>query len=129
VRVVFDTNIYISALIFPGSIAESAMFRIIDGRDTLLVSKDILNELLMTLARKFSKDREQLSRVAFNISEIALMINTGEKISVFADEADNRILECAVSGKADIIVTGDKAILDLKSYKDIKIISLKQYLL
>lgn len=44
------------------------------------------------------------------------------------DESDNRILECATVGKADVIITGDKEMLKLGSYKGIKIITLKDYL-
>ena len=63
-RVVFDTNIYVSAFVLPGSSADRAMQRIFDGHDTLLISKPILDELLTTLARKFSRDADALSRTA-----------------------------------------------------------------
>jgi len=43
------------------------------------------------------------------------------------DEPDNRILECAIYGEADLLVTGDKEILQLQKYKGVKIISLKEY--
>ena len=52
-RVVFDTNIFVSALILPGSRAEQALTRIIEGTDHLILSKSILDELLGVLARKF----------------------------------------------------------------------------
>jgi uncharacterized protein len=47
---------------------------------------------------------------------------------VVADEADNRILECAIAGKAPQIVTGDKELLRLAQYEDVKIVTLRQYL-
>jgi predicted nucleic acid-binding protein len=47
---------------------------------------------------------------------------------VLADEPDNRILECAVSGDADAIVTGDKAMLRLERYEDVPIITLREFL-
>ncbi|MBI3810163.1 MAG: PIN domain-containing protein [Nitrospirae bacterium] len=50
-RVVFDTNIFITALVIPGSQAEKAVLGILDGADTLLISKPILDKLLSTLAR------------------------------------------------------------------------------
>jgi predicted nucleic acid-binding protein len=56
VRVVFDRNIFISALVFPGSQAEQAMFRILEGTDTLVLSKAILDEVLVTISRKFGRD-------------------------------------------------------------------------
>ncbi len=71
VRVVFDTNIFVSALILPGSRAEEALARVIEGTDRLILSKPILDELLGVLARKFSRDREELARVAVWLGELA----------------------------------------------------------
>ncbi|MCI0469762.1 MAG: putative toxin-antitoxin system toxin component, PIN family [Nitrospirae bacterium] len=127
-RVVFDTNIFISALIFPGGAAEKAMLKIINGEDRLLISREIIKEVLSVLADKFSSDRESLSRVAVNLSELGEIVGIRKQIGVLQDEPDNRILECAVSGGADIIVTGDKAMLKLKEYETVKIVSLREYL-
>lgn len=127
-KVVFDTNIFISAFVIPGSQAEKAMLRIIEGMDVLLLSKGILDELLSVLSIKFSRDREEISRLAVILSKMAEWVDPSKKIKVLSDEPDNRILECAVSGNADVIVTGDKEILRLVEYEKIKIISLKEYL-
>lgn len=51
-----------------------------------------------------------------------------KRTRIFKDDPDNRILECAFHGKADVIVTGDKEMLKLKEYKGTKVISLKEYL-
>ncbi len=127
-RVVFDTNIFISAFVIPGSQAEKALLRIIEGRDVLLFSKEILDELLTVLSTKFGRDKEEISRVAVILSEMAERVEPLEKIRVLSDEPDNRILECAVSGNADVIVTGDKGLLRLGKYQKTKIIGLKEYL-
>ena len=127
-KVVFDTNIFISAFVIPGSQAEKAILRIIEGRDVLLLSKGILDELLIVLSTKFSRDKEEISRVAVILSEMAEWVVPSEKIKVLNDDPDNRILECAVSGNADVIVTGDKELLRLGGYEKTKIISLKEYL-
>ncbi len=127
-RVVFDTNIFISALVIPGGQAEKAILRIIEGRDVLLLSKRILDELLTVLSTKFSRDKEEISRVAVIVSEMAERVEPSERIKVLNDDPDNRILECAVSGNADVIVTGDKGLLRLGGYQKLKIVSLKEYL-
>jgi putative PIN family toxin of toxin-antitoxin system len=127
-RVVFDTNIFVSAFVIPGSLAERAILKIVEGEDVLLLSKDILDELLSVLSVKFSRDREEISRVAVFLSEIAEWVETTVEIRVLKDEPDNRILECAASGKADIIVTGDKEMLRLGMHGGTKIISLNTYL-
>lgn len=126
-RVVFDTNIFISALVFPGSQAEKAIQKIIK-RDTLLISKAIINEVLLVLSRKFSSGPEELSRVAVHLAELGEIVRPAKKVSVFQDETDNRIIECALGGRADVIVTGDKEMLTLKEYRGTTIISLREYL-
>jgi uncharacterized protein len=127
VRVVFDTNIYISAIVVPGGAAQAAFQRILEGRDVLLLSKEILDETLAVLSSKFSRDREALSRVAVFLSEISERVKPEKNIRVFQDDPDNRILEGAVAGAADAIVTGDKKILQLREYFSIRIIPLKQF--
>ena len=127
-RVVFDTNIFVSALVFPGGRAEAAMHRILDGHDALLLSPAILDEVLRVLAEKFTRDKEELSRVAVLLGDMAKVLRPKRSIHVLADEPDNRILECAVAGGADRIVTGDKTILALGSFQGISIVPLRMYL-
>ena len=127
-RVVFDTNIFVSALARPGGRAEQALAHVIDGRDTLLLSKAILLETLSVLARKFGRDTEELARVAVFLSDTARLVEPKRKLRIFEDEPDNRILECALEGKADAVVTGDQAMLRLGRYESIRIISLSDYL-
>ena len=127
-RVVFDSNILISALMFPGKQAEKAILGIIKNRDQLLISKPIVDEVLEVLARKFARDPEELSRVAVLLSDLADMVRPRRRVRVLKDEADNRILECAVTGSVDLIVTGDQAMLELGSFEGIQIASLRAYL-
>lgn len=125
---VFDTNIFISALAIPGSLAEKAILKIIEEKDSLLISTDIIKEVLSVLSSKFGRDREELSHVAVTLSELAELVKPVRRIKILKDEPDNRILECAMYGGADVLVTGDKEILRLREYKGVRIISLKEYL-
>ncbi len=127
-RVVFDTNILVSALVFPGGRADIALRRIIEERDQLVISKAILDELLDILARKFARDSENLAHVAVFLTELSIAVQPRRKLAVLSDEPDNRILECAVAGKADAIVMGDKAFLRLKTFRKINLLSLREYL-
>jgi putative PIN family toxin of toxin-antitoxin system len=127
-RVVFDTNIFISALVIPGSLAEKAVSRIIEGEDELILSADIIKEILSVLSSKFGREREALSHVAVILLDLGKRVKPDKRIQVLKDEADNRILECAVFGRAELIVTGDKEMLRLKEYRGIKIASLREYL-
>jgi putative PIN family toxin of toxin-antitoxin system len=128
VKVVFDTNILVSALVFPGGRGEAALRRIIEEQDQLLISKPIIDELIGILARKFSRDAEELAHVAVFLSGLALTVKPRRKLQVVKDEPDNRILECAVASHAEAIVTGDRALLTLRHYKSVRIISLREYL-
>ena len=127
-RVVFDSNVLIAALLFPEGRAAAAVENILDGSDELVLSPPILREIISVLARKFSRDREELSRVAVVLGEMGEIVNPSRRLTVFRDEPDNRILECAVEGTAEVIVTGDKAILALGEYQGVRLIKLAEYL-
>ncbi|MEX2480411.1 MAG: putative toxin-antitoxin system toxin component, PIN family [Gammaproteobacteria bacterium] len=127
-KVVFDTNIFISALTLPGGRGDQALARIIEGEDSLAFSKPILDELLSVLARKFAHEREGLARVAVFLSSIGELVRPDEPVATLSDEPDNRILECALAASAQCIVTGDRAVLALREFRGIRIVSLSDYL-
>jgi predicted nucleic acid-binding protein len=80
------------------------------------------------LARKFSHDAEALSRTALWVTELAGPIYPETRVHVFNDDPDNRVLECAIAGKAKAIVTGDKAMLAIEISHGVRILSLAAYL-
>ena len=127
-RVVFDTNILVSALVFPGGRGDAALRRIIAGTDQLVMSRAILDELLDVLSRKFARDAEELAHVAVLFSELAIVVAPTRRVRAVQDDPDNRILECALAGRAEVIVTGDKALLALKSFRNIPLVTLRAYL-
>lgn len=127
-RVVFDTNILVSALVFPGGRAEIALRRVVEEKDQLVISKQILDELLGILARKFSRNAEELAHVAVFLDELSIVVKPRRRLAVLADEPDNRILECALTGGASAIVTGDKALLEIKTFRKVNVLSLRAYL-
>jgi putative PIN family toxin of toxin-antitoxin system len=127
-RIVFDSNVLLAALLFPGGRAAAAVEDILDGVDDLVLSPPLIREVLSVLAKKFSRDREELSRVAVVLGEMGEIVNPSRRLSVFRDDPDNRILECAVEGHAEAIVTGDKAMLSVGEYEGIRLITLAEYL-
>ncbi len=127
-KAVFETNIYVSAFTLPGGRAEAALREVIEGKLQLAISKEIVLELLEVLARKFKRDPEELARAAVLLSDLAETVNPRRHLEVFRDAADNRILECAVAARADVIVTGDKEMLELGQYEEIRILSLRDFL-
>ena len=127
-KVVFDTNIFVSALVIPGGQAERALHHVVKGRDELLVSRAIISELVDVLGRKFARDAEELSRVALFVADLATLIEPFKPVMVLTDERDNNVLACALAGKADLVVTGDRQMLDVKEHEGTRIVTLRDYL-
>ncbi len=127
-RAVYDTNIFVSAFALPGGRAETAILKVVEGEVQLVISRAIIHEVLGVLARKFDRNREELARVAIYLSELAELVSPRQKLRTLRDEADNRILECAVAGKASVIVTGDRAMLALGEFQGIRILPLREFL-
>ncbi|MGH8270870.1 MAG: putative toxin-antitoxin system toxin component, PIN family [Gammaproteobacteria bacterium] len=126
--VVYDSNIFVSALALPGGSAEKAIMAAAEGRVQIAISKPIIHEALDVLARKFSREPEELARVAVFMADLAQLVEPGRRLKVLRDEPDNRILECALAAKAEMIVTGDKAMLALDEYKHIRMMTLREFL-
>jgi putative PIN family toxin of toxin-antitoxin system len=93
-------------------------------RANLCISREIIHEVLGVLAQKFSKDPEQLARTAVFLSDVTDVVAPRRKLKVLKDDPDNRVLECALTAHADVIVTGDRAMLDLENFRGTRILSL-----
>lgn len=127
-RVVFDTNIYISAFITPGGRGEAAFLRAVKGELELFTSVPILTELARKLREKFRWDDEHVTAAIRHVAGAARVVKPTERLTVLADEPDNRILECAREAKAELIVTGDRHLLTLGEYEGIGIVTLAEFL-
>lgn len=127
-RVVFDTNIFISAFAIPGGHAEEAYLHAVHGTFELFTSVSILTETANTLRKKFEWSDEKVQRVLRSIGNTATVLKTQPDLHILKDEPDNRILECALLAKADIIVTGDRHLLSLKHHYETSIVKLADFL-
>ncbi len=128
-KVVFDTNIYISAIIFggnPRTCLELARSREIE----LFVSREILVELADKLRSKFFWEEEDIRDVIEGIMVFATLVSPREKVTIIHDDiSDNIILACAKEAKAQIIISGDKKhLLSLEKFEKIPIIPAKTFL-
>lgn len=125
-RIVFDTNVYISAALF-GRRAETVMQLASAGQVQLITSEAILAELRGKLLGKLAWSDSQTQLFVDMIREMAEVVAPDITLDVVpADEDDNRIVECAVAGQADLIVTFDKDLLRLKADETIGIITPRQ---
>lgn len=127
-RAVFDTNIYISAFVLQGSQAEKAYRLGIRGRVELYSSPAIITEVAGKLRSKFGWDAENTLVAVRSIGRVATVVKPVTRLSVLADEPDNRILECAIESGADLIVTGDRHLLKLKTFEGVPVVRLVDFL-
>jgi putative PIN family toxin of toxin-antitoxin system len=129
VRIVLDTNVLISALLFGGNPRE-ILDRVIRGEVILCLSESIMTELGNVLQRsKFGFPHTIVNQIATELSAISELVMPIEKIQeITADEADNYILECAVEAHADYIISGDSHLLELKKFRSIQVVSPQQFL-
>jgi putative PIN family toxin of toxin-antitoxin system len=128
-RVVLDTNIFISAFLWGGK-PRAVLDRAIEGKDYLFISRTILAELAEVLARpKFGLDGELVERFVREIEDIAEIMTIKERIHTLCrDVDDNAIVECAVAASAEVVVTGDEDLLSLEAYRTIRIVTASDYL-
>lgn len=129
VKVVFDANIYLSAIIFGGNprqCLELAKLKKIE----LFASFAILLEVARNLQNKFDWSEEEVEEVIKGVGEFATLVYPQVVISIIqAHFQDNKILETAQEAKVEYIISGDKKhLLSLRKYKNIKIISAKEFL-
>lgn len=128
-KVVLDTNIYISAAIL-GRVCEDVLETCKFGNIDVFISNDIIDELKDKLTNKFLWKDNQISAFLENILEFCIIVEINENVNFMEnDPDDNRILECAVSAACDFIVSGDNHLVKLNSYKRIKILNPAIFLL
>ncbi len=129
-RIVIDTNVVVSALIFASSSSMKA-FTLAKLRGTILVSNDVLSELTNVLSRsKFDRYITSEIREDFLASLMleAEIVPITEKITACRDPKDNKFLELAISGYADYLITGDQDLLVLHPFRNLQIITVSNFL-
>ncbi len=130
IRVVFDVNVIISALLFAGSVPRMALDRAL-SQGTILISDALSEELRRVLARsRFDRyasleDREDFFDGLIRVSEL---VEITESVQVCRDPQDNHVLELAVSGDATFIVTGDTDLLVLDPFRGVAIATPAEFL-
>ncbi len=127
-KVVFDTNIFISAFVIPGGRAEEAYRRSLKNDFVLYSSVAILTETAQKLREKFGWQQDKITHLLRTIAKAAMVVKTKPHLHLLADEPDNRVLECAEAADADFIVTGDKHLLSLQHFRSVDIVRLADFL-
>jgi putative PIN family toxin of toxin-antitoxin system len=127
-RVVLDTNLLVSSAL--GGALVSILERWDAEAFTVIVTTDIVDEYFEVLNRpKFELKQEVIDKVARYIYQFSEFVAPEEKLQfVQPDPKDDKFLEAAIAGKADLIVSGDKHLLDLKKYRSVRIITGREFL-
>lgn len=127
-KVVLDTNVYLSGIIFGGN-SRHILDILIEKKIIAIASPAILLEISQKLEKKFNWSKEQILVTVKTLAKTAKIVNPQKRLTVVkADKNDNKIIEAGVEGRADYIITGDKHLLRIKEYQNIKILSPAEFL-
>ena len=130
-RVVLDTNNLISALGWKKGNPRIIFQQCLSGKNILVESKNLIKEFLLVINRpKFNFiSKEEKQEFLVYLFQICDLVEPKNTIKIIRDDpTDNIVLECALEGKADFIVSGDKHLLKLKEFRGIKIVNSKEFL-
>jgi len=135
-RIVLDTNVWLSAIFWQGEasqiveLAENKNFKL-----DMVITKDILLEIRSVINReakfqKFLENRmENIRTILATILDLAVLVEPARKVNVIAaDPNDNKILEAAIAGKVDYIISYDTHLTDLKKFEHTKILTPAQFI-
>jgi len=127
-RLLLDTNIYISAVLFGGK-PEEIINLARNKKAEIIISEYILWEMREVLSRKFKVPDSRLNLIEHDILSLTKLVSVSSMVDIVKEHpADNAVLACAIDGHADVIITGDKHILNLKKCRDISILTPQEYL-
>ncbi len=130
-RVVLDTNILISSVLIKFGNPRKIFEKFLNGEFILIESEEMLAEIRDVLFRPKFNYISLIEKENFikNLLSLCNIVEPKQKIDIIKDDPDdNIILECALEGNADYIISGDEHLLGLKEFKGIKIISPKEFL-
>jgi uncharacterized protein len=129
VKVVVDTNVLVSALVFPGGVPEQVYRLAIEGSITLATSAPLLAELGRVLTERFGWQDDYVRAALAQIVRIGEIVEPVERVSIIADDADDdRVLEAVQTAGAAAIVSGDRHLLSLGRWNEVAILSPAEFL-
>lgn len=129
-KITVDTNILISAIFWRGK-PNKIITLCFEGALELVISRAILNELERILVRekKFDLTHNNVFTFLDIILDHSILVEPIKKLDVVKkDPSDNKILECAIAGNVNYIISGDSHLLELKEYESIKIVTAAEFL-
>lgn len=123
-KVVLDTNVWVSALVFPrGTCDQLLQYFIQHPAIEIIASPFIVQEFERVLREKLELSSQEIEFALQTLRTVATLVEPKMRVRAVREKnSDNRILECAIAAEADLLVTGDtKHILPLKIFRDVPI--------
>jgi putative PIN family toxin of toxin-antitoxin system len=121
-KITVDTNILISFFVFPSGVVREIISLVLKKRISIFISHDIIEEYSRVLRLKFGWPDSDIDENISLLKRMAEVTVPGAAINaVHADPTDNKVIECAVAAKADVIISGDSHLLNMKKYRSIPI--------
>jgi len=132
-RVAVDINVLISTIIKPENHIGMIVVRMRNGDYTLLYSSELINEFTEVVTRdkfwkKFQLTEETVNAFVGSILKYGQRVSVVTLVDICRDPDDNILLSLALDGKADYIVSGDKDLLDMVSFRNIPIVKPAEFL-
>jgi len=129
-KVVIDTNVIISAFGWDGH-PEEIIKLVNKGKIENFTSIEMINELSNAIKYPRLKFPESLqAEIIETIFSISSIVNVNQSLKIIdEDPGDNKVIECALSAKAEFIISGDKHLLELKKFKEIEILTPSEFLI
>jgi putative PIN family toxin of toxin-antitoxin system len=126
-KIVIDTNVYVSSLIFGGTPLEVVIW--CQNYASIFISLDIINEIKGVLEYKFLFTEDEIKEIIEAIVLPSKIVFPKKKVNLFDTGGDNRIIECAIEAGSEFIISGDqKHLIKLRNYKGIEILTPKEFL-
>ena len=130
VRVVIDTNVFVSGLLKSDNPPSNVVDLFIEDKINLIISEEVFSEYIKVLLRPELKvKKDNIIRLISIFILKAEIIKVKTKLDIIErDPSDNKFLECALDGKVDYIISGDNHLLKLKNFRGIKIVNAGRFL-
>ncbi|PIN74883.1 putative toxin-antitoxin system toxin component, PIN family [Candidatus Woesearchaeota archaeon CG10_big_fil_rev_8_21_14_0_10_37_12] len=130
IRVVLDTNIFISGIFWPGNYCAQIIDAWKEGKFETVTSEEIVKELVETLFEfKIKLTEEKISAWEKEILERSLIVAPINKLDLVKDDPDdNKFFEAAIAANAQYIVSQDKHHLRIGEFKGIKVLTPEEFL-
>lgn len=122
-KIVFDTNVLISATLWENSVAQKFLFKCINENIQIFSSQEIIEEYKEILARDFNYNEQEIGEVLEKVFLFLNLASPDKKVDAVKEDADdNKIIECALESSAEYIISYDNHLLKLGEFQGIKII-------